>query len=110
MSRSQSNTLEMETIHELLANTTRRDALAVLRAVERTTPEELGRRLASSKRDCEADDPDTRRAITIALVHKHLPRLDTHDVVDYRHHDAVVTLGENFDDLEPFFEPLEHRA
>lgn len=112
MPRSQSNTLDIETIYTLLSNGTARAVLEILRTVDRTTPEELGRRLASSDHDHETADkgPTTRRSIIIALVHNHLPRLDTHDVVDYRHHDAVVTPGENFDEVEPFLERLEQRA
>jgi len=108
--RSQSNTLDIETIYTLLSNGTARAVLEILRTVDRTTPEELGRRLASSDHDHETADkgPTTRRAITIALVHNHLPRLDTHDVVDYRHQDGEVTRGEHFGDLEPFLERLEH--
>ncbi len=48
--------------------------------------EELAHCIASSDRDLEGggSGPAARRTITIALVHNHLPRLDAHDVVEYR--------------------------
>jgi len=109
--RPQSTTLDVETIHTLLSSRTRRAALEILRTVDRTTPQELSRQIASSAHNYETADagPTTRRSISIALVHNHLPRLDAHDVVDYRHQDSVVTPGANFDDLESVLARLEHR-
>jgi len=102
----------METIHTLLSSEAVRAVITVLRTVNRTTPKELSRQIASSEHSYGTADagPTTRRSISIALVHNHLPRLDAHDVVDYRHRDGVVTPGANFDDLESFLERLEHRA
>ncbi|MGM0387369.1 MAG: DUF7344 domain-containing protein [Natrinema limicola] len=111
MPRSQSTTLDIETIHTLLSSETVRAVLESLRTVDRTTPTELSRRFASSEHNYGTADagPTTRQSITVALVHNHLPRLDAHDVVDYCHQDGVVTPGANFDDLESFLERLEHR-
>ncbi|WP_226042145.1 hypothetical protein [Natrinema sp. DC36] len=101
MSQSQSKTLESQTIWTLLSNPTRQSVLDVLRTVERGTPEELAHRIASSDRDFEGSEsgPAARRTITIALIHNHLPRLDAHDVVEYRGPEAAVTRGETFEDL-----------
>ncbi|RZV10608.1 hypothetical protein BDK88_1778 [Natrinema hispanicum] len=111
MPRPQSPTLDVETIHTLLSSGTRRAVLESLRTVDRTTPKELSRQIASSEHNYRTADAGstTRRSVSIALVHNHLPRLDAHDVVDYRHQDGVVMPGANFDDLESFLERLEHR-
>jgi len=112
VSRSQSSTLDIDTIYGLLSSGTVRAVLETLRTVDRTTPDELSRRFASSEHNDGTVDtgPTTRRSITIALVHNHLPRLDAHDVVDYRHQDGVITPGVNFDDLESFLDHFEQRT
>ncbi|MFA9416881.1 hypothetical protein [Natrinema sp. HArc-T2] len=112
MSRSQSTTLDSETVHTLLSSGTVRAVITVLRTVDRTTPDELSRRLTSSEHNSGTGDagPTTRRSTTIALVHNHLPRLDAHDVVDYRQQDGVITPGENFDDLESVLDQFDQRT
>lgn len=110
MSRSHLQTLETETAYALLSNATRLSVVTTLRAVERPTPEELARRLVRSDRSLAFDDSGStaERTVTIALVHNHLPRLDAHDVVDYRGPDAPVTPDENFDELESLAEKVEN--
>lgn len=101
MSQSQPKTLEAETVWTLCSHPTRRSVLDVLRTADRVTPRELARCIVSSDRGPESDGSGStaRRAITVALVHNHLPRLEAHDVVDYGGSGAAVTAGENFDDL-----------
>lgn len=109
MSRSRPLALEIETVYALLADERFRAALETLRAAERTSPDELGRRLAAPDRSLEvsaAGDTD-RRAITVELIHYYLPKLDDHDVVEYDRSDATVTTGANFDDIEPFLDGIE---
>lgn len=112
MSHSQSKPLESETIWTLCSNPIRQSVLDVLRTVERATPEELAHRLVQSDRDLESDGsgPTAQRPITIALIHNHLPRLDAHDVVDYRGPETAVTPGEHFDDLVSVLDRIDDRS
>jgi len=101
MSQSHPKTLEAETVRTLCSHPTRRSVLDVLRTTDQVTPRELARCIVTSDRGLERDGSGlaARRTITVALVHNHLPRLDAHDVVEYRGPEAAVTPGENFDDL-----------
>ncbi|MFB1062386.1 hypothetical protein [Natrinema sp. H-ect4] len=101
LSQSHPQTLEAETVRTLCSHPTRRSVLDVLRTSDQVTPRELARCIVTSDRGFERDGSGlaARRTITVALVHNHLPKLEAHDVVDYRGPATAVTPGENFDEL-----------
>lgn len=106
MSQSRRRTLEIRTILTLLSNDTRRAVLHRLRRVERTTVPALGRHV-TDRSDGRGQASPNRRDTTIALVHNHLPRLDTHDVVEYDRSEGTVTPGPNFDEIATFLDRVE---
>ncbi|OLZ40623.1 hypothetical protein A6E15_06280 [Natrinema saccharevitans] len=108
MARPRQTALETEPVYTLLTDETHRAVLETLRAVESTSPDELGRRLAASDRSLEVSAAGSadRRAIAVELIHYYLPKLDDHGVVEYDRSDATVTIGSNFDDLEPFLDGM----
>ena len=104
----------IDRVHTLLSDSRRRYLLYALSESGRHTVDELARRLlerertgptsagASTGTDTGAESK--RERIVAELVHKHLPRLDDHDVVDYCADRETVELGIAFDDVEPFLE------
>lgn len=109
MSQYRSETRETDTIFALLSNATRRSVLCYLSDAERATARELARHLTSGTRDADGPDsiPESRQAVVTALVHDHLPRLAERDIVAYDGPPNEVTLGPNFDAIEPFVDRLE---
>ncbi|QCS42250.1 hypothetical protein [Natrinema versiforme] len=109
MSQHRSKTREIDAAFALLSNATRRAALRYLSDVEGATARELARHLTSGTRDADGLDSiaESRQAVVTALVHKHLPRLAEHDIVAYDGPPDEVTLGSNFDAIEPFVDHLE---
>ncbi|MGQ3413501.1 DUF7344 domain-containing protein [Natrinema sp. LN54] len=109
MSRHRSETLETDAVFVILSNATRRSVLCYLSDVERATARELAGHLTSGTRDADSPDSiaESRQAVVTALVHKHLPRLAEHDIVAYDGPPDEVTLGSNFDAIEPFVDRLE---
>ncbi|WP_254523886.1 DUF7344 domain-containing protein [Natrinema caseinilyticum] len=107
MSYARSHSLESATVHALLSNETRRGTLRRLNAVERTTTRDLVRYLVSDHRAVEVGEHVDPRALTIRLIHDHLPRLADHGVVDYEDPDGEIRPGPTFGDVAPFVAPLE---
>lgn len=109
MSQHCSEPREIDAVFALLSNARRRSVLRYLTDTEETTARELARHLTSDAHD--ADGPDSLgepgRDVIAALVHNHLPRLDEHDIVAYDGPPDEVTLGSNFETVEPFVEHLE---
>ena len=105
---AQPETLERETVYSLLADRVREYLLCHLTAVDRTTVSDAADRIAAWCREAGDDvAAHGRQAIAVQLVHNHLPRLVQHDVVDYDRANDEIALGRNFEDLEPFVEPVE---
>lgn len=103
----QPTSLERDTVYSLLADRVREYLLCHLSTVDRTTVPDAAERIASWSRETTGFTARGRDEIALQLVHNHLPRLAEYDVVVYdRSSDAVAT-GPNFDDLEPFVEPIE---
>lgn len=97
--------LKRETVYSLLSDRVREYLLCHLSSVDRTTVREAAERIAAWSREATGDRSLTR--ITIQLVHDHLPRLASHDVVDYDRSSEEIAPGPNFADLEPFVEPID---
>lgn len=109
MSQSQPQTLETQTIHLLLSNDIRRAVVCRLQQVETTTAPALGRHVTDSADDSATARLD-RRTATIALIHNHLPRLETHDVVEYDRSETTVTHGPTFGEIESFLDQFERNG
>lgn len=108
-------TLERETVYSLLADRVREYLLCHLSTVGRTTIPDAAERIAAWCRERAVDIAGDRRGIAILLVHEHLPKLARYDVIDYEHGSDEIAPGPNFDDLDPYVEPLkpprgEHRG
>lgn len=104
----QSATLERETVYSLLSDSVREYLLCYLSVVERTTTSEAAERIAAWKRETAVGTTDdVSSAVTIELVHNHLPRLDQHDVIDYDRSAEEITPGSNFEDVEPYVADLD---
>ncbi|WP_265108804.1 DUF7344 domain-containing protein [Halosolutus halophilus] len=101
--------LDPETACALLADSRRQLVLSHLDPGERATVTELVDEIAAWERTEQSDagDPIDRRRIEISLVHKHLPRLADHDVVDYRPESNEVVLTTPIDDGVPIEGALE---
>ncbi|WP_226479280.1 DUF7344 domain-containing protein [Natrinema amylolyticum] len=106
MAQSQSGILEMDTVFTILSDTTQRSLLWYLSDVEQATVRELTAHLASSN-DGGDRHHESRRQAHVTLVHDHLPRLAADGVVDYDRSANDVTIGPNFDEVEPFVSRLE---
>lgn len=95
-----------DAVCRLLRSQRRRHLLSLLFEREVSTVEQLGRQVAV--RECGGPnatvDAADRRAVTISLVHNHLPRLADHGLLEYdaRSGDVVLTPGGHA--LEPILE------
>lgn len=103
----QPNTLEQETVHSLLADRVREYLLRYLSVVNRATISDAAERITEWVREMTPTLETQREAVTVQLVHNHLPRLAHHDVVEYDQSTAEITPGSNFADLEPYVADLE---
>ncbi|MFC4543047.1 hypothetical protein ACFO5R_14050 [Halosolutus amylolyticus] len=111
MTRPEPTALESATVSALLADPDRQRVLSYLDPGKRATVEELVDELAARERTEPSADggPGDRSRIAVSLVHHHLPRLDDHDVVDYRPASNEVVLTTPIAELVPTegaFEPL----
>ncbi|MFC6717327.1 hypothetical protein ACFQGT_05450 [Natrialbaceae archaeon GCM10025810] len=103
------DTLDRQTVYDLLSSASREHLLSCLSALESVPPDDAARRIAARERGTSraAVSDDAATAARISLEHAHLPRLTQHDVVEYRPPDGAIEPGPNFDDLEPFVAPLD---
>ncbi|MFP8951425.1 hypothetical protein ACLI4Z_00440 [Natrialbaceae archaeon A-arb3/5] len=89
--------------YSILANPRRRYLLCQLASGERTTVDELVRKLLRWERDepLEEIEPSVRNRLRISLVHNHLPRLDEHDVIEYAPQAETVVMRAELDEVIP---------
>ncbi|WP_436344170.1 DUF7344 domain-containing protein [Natronorubrum sp. FCH18a] len=103
----QRDTLERETIYSLLADQVREYLLGYLSVTDRTTVSEAAERITEWHRETTATFETGTEAVTVQLIHNHLPRLDQYDVVEYDRANEVITPGSNFEVLEPYVSDLD---
>ncbi|WP_238593297.1 DUF7344 domain-containing protein [Natronobacterium lacisalsi] len=94
----------LDTVHELLSESRRRQVLYYFLQTEHATVNELAHRLVSRERNVPIDSIDSGETteITIALHHKHLPKLERHDVIEYDEHSDDVVRGSGFEGMAEF--------
>ena len=97
----QTEALEQATAHSLLADRVRTFLLRHLTTTDRTTVTDAVDRIVVRGRE-SASVPADRTVVTVQLIHNHLPRLASHDVVDYDRSNDEIRPGPNFGDLEPY--------
>lgn len=102
----------LDGIHRLLATSERRYLLSLLQETKGGKVEEFACRIAAAKRGVSptAVDEDTRKQITIALVHNHLPLLADHQVVKYDDETGEITPKDGLHELAPYLEAGEPPA
>ncbi|MFC3960194.1 DUF7344 domain-containing protein [Halovivax cerinus] len=105
--------VSLETVLSLAGNARRRRLLAILRSVE--APVSV-RTLADDLAELRADpvDENARREIELSLVHDHLPRLASLDLIEYdrvrRRVSSIAALDSIECHLETLFDPLEDES
>ncbi|THE63318.1 hypothetical protein D8Y22_18615 [Salinadaptatus halalkaliphilus] len=99
---TRANSLTETAKYELLSDTRRLHLLTLLSEYGSADLETLTRQIAARELD---DDPaviaeDVFQRISISLVHKHLPLLEEHNVVQFDSDRHTVTLMDVVDELE----------
>lgn len=89
--------------HSLLSDSTRRHLLALLEDDDGMTVSELATRIVAREHDVRPENVDekTRDRVVVALIHKHLPMLEEHDVIRYDRNRDTVALRGVFDERSP---------
>ena len=103
-----SSALSLDDIYHLLQTQRRRDVLRYLRAADgRVRLRELAEQVAAWEQETTIDDlsSDERQRVYISLYQSHLPKLDTHGVVDYDKDRGWVEPTSRAEQLHPYLEP-----
>lgn len=102
--------LSRDVSFSILSNHRRRYVLHHLKRVdEPTTIRDLAEQVAAWENDCEIEELTykQRKRVYTSLHQTHLPKLDTHDVIDYEQGRGVATLTDRAADLEVYLEVVE---
>lgn len=97
--------LSTDEAYDLTSQELRRKSLGVLLDErDEWDVESLAREVAAREDDVPAEDVDeeTHERVTVALVHRDLPKLADADVVVFDAEAETVAAGEHIADLEPF--------
>ena len=100
--------LSLDDIYHLLQTQRRRDVLRYLRtADDRVRLRELAEQVAAWEQETTIDDlsSDERQRVYISLYQSHLPKLDTHGIVDYDKDRGWVEPTPYAERLYPYLEP-----
>ncbi|OIB56516.1 DUF7344 domain-containing protein [Natrialba sp. SSL1] len=103
MARKQS--LTNDAAHTILSDPQRRHLLYLLKKNGKRTVDDLAYQIAAQEQDAhpETVSEEAYQRVAISLVHKHLPLLDDHNVIQYDQENQEVILMDVFDDLKGSF-------
>ncbi|WP_049928424.1 DUF7344 domain-containing protein [Halopiger goleimassiliensis] len=96
----------LDTVFDLLSQPRRRYVLYYLLENERAAIDELARAVARAERgtSLEKGDGSGTSEIEISLVHRHVPKLETTDIVEYDPQDDTVAMGDEFEAVRDVLE------
>lgn len=94
----------LDRVHSLLRSPRRRFIVSYLAEEGEGNVEDIAGRIAARERNQTVDavEDDARKEVHVSLVHKHLPRLADHDVVEYDADEGVVSPAADLDAVESF--------
>ncbi|EMA28071.1 DUF7344 domain-containing protein [Halobiforma nitratireducens] len=95
----------LDTVHDLLSESRRRIILYYFLENEHATIDALARRIVSREGNGPPKSVDSTETteLTISLVHKHLPKLERHGVLEYDdRNEDVVRDDDRFGELAEF--------
>lgn len=103
---SSPKTLTCSETLQVVSRPRRRYVLYLLLENERANLEELSLQIAAWERNVSVSsvDEDDRKAVVVALVHNHLPRLADADIVEYDARSGDVVRGTEFEDVRSVVE------
>lgn len=93
----------LDTIYELLSESRRRYVLYYFLESGHANVEGLALQISAWEQDVsiESVSIDEKEAVTLSLIHKHLPRLADHEIITYDQRSGDVVIGDNFDSVRP---------
>ena len=86
--------LSLDDVHHILSVSRRRHIISyVAQTDDAATLAELATYVASEEYDCSPDDVRSQeyKRVYVALKQNHLPKLDSHDIVDFARNDVYAT-------------------
>lgn len=96
-----------DTAHTILSDPQRRHLLRLLKKVGNGTVDELALQIAAREQGNEGEywekvSEDAHKRVTISLVHKHIPLLADHNIIEYNSKTNEVVLMDVVTELEPY--------
>lgn len=105
--KGKSTELVDEEIHNILRNERRRHTITYLReADDKVSVRDLAEHIAEIETDTSPPPRNARNSAYISLHQTHLPKLDTHGIVEYDTTGKAVTLGDEIHQLEPYLDGI----
>lgn len=105
MATAPDRSIDVDAVHELLADSRRRRLVKHLRENRRATLEECVLTAAAANGNEPLDETQDR--VRVSLVHNHLPRLEDHGVIEYDRENGDVTATPAIAELEPVLDRLD---
>ncbi|MGQ3413046.1 DUF7344 domain-containing protein [Natrinema sp. LN54] len=92
---------DLDTIYELLSESRRRYVLYYFLESQHANIEGLALQISAWEQDIsiESVTEDEKEAVTLSLIHKHLPRLADHDLITYDQRSGDIVIGNDFDSV-----------
>ncbi|SEV89276.1 DUF7344 domain-containing protein [Natrinema salifodinae] len=90
---------DLDTLYDLLSAARRRYVLYYFLKYDQATVDELGQRIAAREHEgsIEGESAELVEAVTVSLIHKHVPRLADHGLVTYDRRNDEIGVGERFE-------------
>ncbi|ELY63813.1 DUF7344 domain-containing protein [Natrinema versiforme] len=94
---------DLDTIYEHLSESRRRYVLYYFLESGHANVEEIALQISAWEQDVSIGSVsvDEKEAVTLSLIHKHLPRLADHEIITYDQRSGDIVIGDNFDSVRP---------
>lgn len=96
----------LDVAYELLANPQRRAVLYYFSSSKIGSIDELSREIADREAaiSSASESDGVREAVGVSLVHNHLPRLESHGIIEYDARSGDVVRATGYEAIRPFVE------